>query len=534
MLFYTITALINAMTSIVLGLLVYFKNKRAALNKIFAVFCLSVATWAVFYFCWIVLGTTKPMALFFGRALNVAAIFIAITYFHLIVIFLGIYRENKKIILTGYILSFLLFISGFTSLFVKDVQPELSFLWYPKPGIAYHVFVLMFFGFVIYSWYLMLKSIRKATGVMKGQIKYVLVGTLIGFIGGSTSFFPVYGISIPPLGNIFVAIYVIFIAYAITKHHLFGIKVILTEILVGSIGLILFIQAWMSDVFWVRILNWSAFISFCVFGYYLIGATIGEIQKREQIEKMDKELRKTYKELKKLDIAKSEFISIASHQLRTPLTAIKGYVSLIGDRIYGEFPDKMQKPLRNVYSSVERLIKLVNDLLSISRIEAGKIKIEPEEFLLEDLINNILEELGNLAKAKKLYLKWEISKKPLVKVFLDRAKIRQVVLNIIDNAIKYTQTGGITINYKQKNGLCRLEIKDTGEGMTRAEISRLFKTFSRGAAGKRTWTEGAGLGLYIAKNFTEMHNGRIWVESTGKQKGSIFYIELPVKYEEKI
>ena len=137
-------------------------------------------------------------------------------------------------------------------------------------------------------------------------------------------------------------------------------------------------------------------------------------------------------------------------------------------------------------------------------------------------------------KAKKLYLKWEESKKPLVKVFLDRAKIRQVVLNIIDNAIKYTQTGGVTIGCKQKNGLCRLEIKDTGEGMTRAEISRLFKTFSRGAAGKRTWTEGAGLGLYIAKNFTEMHNGRIWVESTGKQKGSTFYIELPVKYEEKI
>ena len=194
----------------------------------------------------------------------------------------------------------------------------------------------------------------------------------------------------------------------------------------------------------------------------------------------------------------------------------------------------MQKPLINIYSSVERLIKLVNDLLSISRIEAGKIKVEPEEFLLEELINDVVEELKNLAKAKNLYLERERIKAPLSKIFMDKAKIRQVILNIIDNAIKYTQTGGITINYKQDNGLCKIEIKDTGAGMTSAEISNLFKTFSRGVAGKRTWTEGAGLGLYIAKKFTEMHNGRIWVESAGKKKGSTFYIEIPIKYEQRI
>jgi len=533
MLFYTITALTNAATSIVLGLLVYFKNKRAILNKIFAVFCLSVASWASFYFFWLNFGTTKPIALLFGRALNISAIFIAITYFHLITVLLNIYQEKKKLVIFGYLVSFFLFISGFTPLFVRDVEPELSFLWYPKPGITYHIFVLMFFGLVIYSWYLMIKAINKTTGITNIQIKYVLIGTLIGFIGGSTSFFPVYGIPIPPFGNVLVAIYVILISFTILKYHLFGIKVILTEILVGTIGLILFIQAWITEEFWARILNWGVLFLFSISGYYLIKATIEEIRKREQIERMDKELRKTYKELKKLDIAKSEFISIASHQLRTPLTAIKGYVSLIKEKAYGEFPFKMKKSLNNIYSSVERLIKLVNDLLSISRIEAGKIKVEPEKFLLEELIADILEELRNLAKASNLYLKWERTKTSLSKVSMDKAKMRQVILNIIDNAIKYTQTGGVTINYKQVNGLCRIEIKDTGEGMTRAEISNLFKTFSRGIAGRRTWTEGAGLGLYIAKKFTEMHNGRIWVKSAGRKEGSTFYIELPIKYEEK-
>lgn len=533
MLFYTITALTNAVTSIVLGFFVYFRNRKAMLNKIFAVFCLSVASWATFYFFWINLGTTKSIALFFGRALNISAIFIAITYFHLITVFLNIYQEKKKLVIFGYLVSFFLFISGFTPLFIRDVEPELSFPWYPKPGISYHIFVLMFFGLVIYSWYLMIKTIKKTTGIKNIQIKYVLIGTLIGFIGGSTSFFPVYDILIPPFGNILVAIYVIFISFAILRYHLFAIKVILTEILVGTIGLILFIQAWITEEFWTRFLNWGVLFLFLVSGYYLIKATIEEIRRREQIEKISKDLEKAYRELKKLDIAKSEFISIASHQLRTPLTAIKGYVSLITDKTYGAFLPKMRKPLSNIYSSVERLIKLVNDLLSISRIEAGKIKVEPEEFLLEELITDVLEELNNLAKAKNLYLKLEKQKEPYNKVFMDMSKIRQVILNIIDNGIKYTHKGGITITYSQDKSLCKIEIKDTGAGMTKSEISMLFKTFSRGSAGRRTWTEGAGLGLYIAKQFTEMHNGKIWVKSAGKKRGSTFYIELPVKYEEK-
>jgi len=532
MLYYVLTGLINAITSTILGIVVYFKNRKNPLNKSFALFCLSVAVWSWAYCFWPG-AQDRVSALFWFRALHIGAIFIPICYFHFTIVFLNLYQEKKRILKLGYLVAFIFCVFDFTPLFIKDMVPKLSFSYWGVPGILYHFFLLMFFGYAIYCWYLLFRARRSLVGEKKKQINYVLIGTLIGFIGGSTNYFLWYDIPIPPFGNGLVALYVILTALAITQHHLFGIKVILTEIFVGMIGLILFVQAWLNETLWLRILNWSVFGLFCIFGYYLIRATIGEIQKREQIEKMDKELRKTYKELKKLDIAKSEFISIASHQLRTPLTAIKGYVSLISDRVYGGFPGRMQKPLRNVYSSVERLIKLVNDLLSISRIEAGKIKVEPEEFLLEDLINDVLEELGNLAKAKKLYLKWEESKKPLVKVFLDRAKMRQVVLNIIDNAIKYTQTGGVTINYKQKNGLCRVEIKDTGEGMTRAEISNLFKTFSRGAAGKRTWTEGAGLGLYIAKNFTEMHNGRIWVESTGKQKGSTFYIELPVKYEEK-
>ncbi len=532
MFFYALTGLINAATSTVLGLFVFLNDFKSKINQGFVLFCTSVAVWSYGYYFWQIADNADD-ALFYSRVLMGGAIFISVSYLHFVLAFLGRLPAQRKLLIFSYAIFVIFFLLNFTPLFVKEVVPELSFEFWPKPGIVFHPFLMLWLAYVIYCTILLLLEYKNMDVIKKSQTKYILTGITIGFIGGSTNYLLWYGIPVLPIGNILVALYVIFTAYAITKHHLFDIKVILTEILVGSIGLVLFIQAWMSVDVGTKILNWVVFILFVIFGYYLIDATIQEIQRREQIERMDKELRKTYKELKKLDIAKSEFISIASHQLRTPLTAIKGYVSLIKGKAYGEYPFKMKKSLNNIHSSVERLIKLVNDLLSISRIEAGKIKVEPEEFFLEELIADILEELGNLAKASNLYLKWERTKASLSKVSMDRAKTRQVILNIIDNAIKYTQTGGVTINYKQVNGLCRIEIKDTGEGMTKAEISNLFKTFSRGIAGRRTWTEGAGLGLYIAKKFTEMHNGRIWVKSAGKKKGSIFYIELPIKYEEK-
>jgi len=241
------------------------------------------------------------------------------------------------------------------------------------------------------------------------------------------------------------------------------------------------------------------------------------------------ELEKAYEELKKLDKAKSEFVSIASHQLRTPLTAIKGYISMIREKIYGKPPEKMEKPLGNIYVSNERLIKLVNDLLNVSRIEAGRMEMKLEKLSLEEIITSVVEELKNAVKEKNIYLKWEKPKKPLPKISVDRDKIRQVITNVIDNAIRYTEKGGVTIKIQKPESKIQIIVSDTGVGLARYELSKMFESFSRGAAGTRLYTEGVGLGLYVARKFVGMHNGKIWAESKGKDKGSIFYIELPFK-----
>jgi len=514
MLFYAITGLINAAASTFLGFLVYLKNQKANINKIFALFCSSIAIWGYSYFIWQT-STDKETALFWSRALMIGAIFMPITYFHFITAFLGIHQKKKNLLILGYSLSFIFLILNFTPLFVKSVECELSFLYWPKPGIAYHPFLLTFFLYFFYSWYLLYKALPQATKILQIQIRYLLIGSIVGFFGGATNYFLWYDIPIPPFGSILITFFTILTAFAATKYHLFEIKVILTELLVGVIGLLLLVQAMTAENFTWQIFGLGLFVLFCVFGYLLIKSVILEIQRRQEIEKIDK--------------AKSEFISIASHQLRTPLTAVKGYISMILEGTYGQLAEKQARPLENVYKSNERLIKLVNDLLSVSRIESGKLKLEPQKTSIEEIISNVVEELKIEAKKKNIYLNWEKPHKPLPKILIDIDKTRQIILNIVDNAIKYTKQGGVTVSTKIQDSRLKIQVKDTGEGMTEKEISYLFESFSRGKAGTHLYSEGAGLGLYIARKFVEMHQGKIWAESKGKDKGSTFYIELPIK-----
>ncbi len=203
---------------------------------------------------------------------------------------------------------------------------------------------------------------------------------------------------------------------------------------------------------------------------------------------------------------------------------------MITEGTYGKVPKQARGKLENVALSNERLIKLVNDLLSVSRIETGKIELDPKKEDLERVVSQIIDELKINAERKGLYLEFKKPKKKLPEIMLDEGKLRQVILNLIDNAIKYTREGGITVTLEKSENNKNVMIKmvDTGEGMDEEELSKVFRSFSRGQAGNQLSTEGAGLGLFIARKFIKMHNGKVWAESEGKKKGSQFYIQLPI------
>jgi len=294
--YFAFSGFLNFVVSVFIGILVYLKGKDKMENKIFALLTLSAAFWSFGYYFWQV-STKENSALFWSRFLMVGVIFIPIFYFHFIVTFLDLTEKYKKALYGGYSLSFLFLILDFTPYFVRNVEPELFFPFWPKPGIFFHHFLLLFFSFMLYSWYLLIKELRKTKEkIRQQQIKYFLLGTGISLICGSTNYFLWYNIPIPPYLNIFVPIYVILTAFAILKYHLFEIRVILIEILVGVMGTLLLLLPFLMETLQLKILTTIIFILFCIFGYFLIKSTYREIKAKEILEEKVKERTKELEE----------------------------------------------------------------------------------------------------------------------------------------------------------------------------------------------------------------------------------------------
>lgn len=251
-------------------------------------------------------------------------------------------------------------------------------------------------------------------------------------------------------------------------------------------------------------------------------------QTEKEISKKRQELINANNKLIKLDDAKSEFVSIASHQLRTPLTVIKGYVSMLLEGNFGPVLDKHQAPLEKVFLSNERLVQLVDNLLTISRLESGRLQYKFAPAQLEDIVDQAIKQFISLSKKTNIKLIWNKPAIPLPIVNVDSEKIRIVVLHMIDNSFRYTKQGSITIKIEQIKDVLRFSIFDTGVGIIAEDMPNLFQKFARGEGTFLLHTEGTGLGLYVAKEMVVAHHGRIWAESDGLGRGSRFFFEIPM------
>jgi signal transduction histidine kinase len=528
--FLSIDSLLTGITALFFGFIVLIKNRKNVINQTGFLLTLATAFWAFGYWRWLAIYDDKDLALFWVRILSVGSTLIPVFYFHWIVSLLELNKQKKPLIIACYVIAAFFLLFSFSPLFVRDVEPTGPFSFWPKAGPLYSIYLfLIYFGAVIYAIYLLISQYKHSVGIKRQQIKYVLLGSILGFGGGATNFFLWYDINILPVGNVLVIFYPIIFSYSIIRHHLMNIRVIATEIFTLLISLILLINSLYAKPFNAFILNFSIFLGVSFFGILLVRSVIKEVKSKERLAQLTAELQKSYEDLKVLDVAKSEFISMASHQLRTPLSAIKGYISMLVGGSYGKVPEKAREKLKNVFESNERLIRIVNDLLDISKIEMGKMELEKEPTQIEDLLQSCYEEMKIGADKKGLRFVFEKPKYSLPKIELDSLKFRQAILNLIDNAIRYTQKGEIEINVEKVNSVARISVKDTGEGLTAEEQRAAFGGFTRGSAGIAHFVEGAGLGLYVAKKFLELHHAKIWVESEGKSKGSTFYVELPIE-----
>ncbi len=223
---FALTALINTIFISILGVFVYIKNKTSEINKKYALFCFSCAFWTFNYFLWLI-SKNAQMALFFSRGLMAGAIFIPVFFLHFVLILLDLVEQKKSILKAGYCVFSLFFILDFTPYFIKGVKPKLFFTYWLEPGIAFFPFLVIWIWYCIYPCYLLYKGYHNSTGMKRNQLKYVFLGIIIGYVGGSTNYFLCYNIPIPPYGNFFVPLFVGIMAYAIVKYHLMEIKIAL-------------------------------------------------------------------------------------------------------------------------------------------------------------------------------------------------------------------------------------------------------------------------------------------------------------------
>lgn len=535
--------LIMTIANFILAFLIYFRSSRTKANLFYSLVVSSAAFWT---FCMFMFRSVDGELLKIWSVVLWAAT-IPIVYFFLY-FSLNFPHEQK-------IKPYLHFLIGFPSLAAFLIVIHFGILKQALFIDGYKGFIFSLPNFYFYSFYIIIyfavsfiilfsKYLQIADKYLRAQLFFVTIGSLISALAGV-----IFGIFLPLAGNfklywlspgLTVAL-TVFVAYAILKHRLFKVKVIITEFLVGIMGLILLSQVFtVSDVGW-RILNIVIVILFFIFGYYLVNAIENEGRRREEAELAavrERELRREAEtlsaDLKRLDAAKTQFLLSTQHHLRSPLSVIQGYLSMANEGNYGKIPARAKEKINVALEATQKLIRLVNDLLDIAHFQMNKGMAAKELTDVVKLIVEIIADLKKSAQDKNIYLRLESPSSPIPLISIDPRGIREAIYNIADNAIKYTQAGGVTVSLSVVLDCLRVSVADTGIGMNKKELQGLFnRTFERGEKARNVNVNGKGIGLYLAAQMVINNGGRIRAESDGWEKGSEFIIELPMDGGEK-
>ena len=246
----------------------------------------------------------------------------------------------------------------------------------------------------------------------------------------------------------------------------------------------------------------------------------------DNVNRMNDELQRLYKALETTSQHKSDFLANMSHELRTPLNAIIGFSQVLRDGISGEVNARQAEYLDDIVTSANHLLALINDVLDLSKVEAGQVELQVAPFSLRDALERGVSMVREQATTNGVQVALHANG-GLDAVTGDERRIRQVIFNLLSNAVKFTEEGGLVdVGAEQRNGEVEVSVTDTGPGIAREDLDRIFEEFQQTEAGARQH-EGTGLGLALSKRFVEMHGGRIWCESE-LGKGSTFHFTLPV------
>jgi signal transduction histidine kinase len=326
------------------------------------------------------------------------------------------------------------------------------------------------------------------------------------------------------------------LAYIIVKFKTFNIKVIATEALIWALWILIGSILFVAQTPATKVVTAITEVIAVVFGFILLNSVRREVEQREKLEVLSNELKSANDRLEILDQQKTQFVSFASHDLKSPINIIKQFASLIADGTYKE-PAKVAETVLKIKSTADRATQMVDDFLDIRKIEEGKMDYNFEKKDIVSFVKGICEDYAPVAKAQKNIVISFIpatSKSPAgsIMINMDSTRLRQVFQNYLNNSVKYSNANNpgenkswIKVMVTEEQSTVLITIKDSGMGINPEILPTLFEQFHRD---KKTVKkiQGTGLGLYISKQIVHGHGGETWAESEGVDKGSIFYVRL--------
>lgn len=526
--FRNLTVVVSLIIHASLLWILYRYGRRTLGGKAYSVAILAIAGWI---FPMILYRSHLfDQTLIWAKLLYIMASFTSTSFFYFTLVFTKtkqVKRWHEALIFIENVA--IVFLCAYPGALIREViiSPvrETFIVW----GLWYWVYASHISLFFIAGFLVLFRYMRRSTGTVYNQTRSILIGYFFAsnLAMVTNLVLPWFGyFELNWLGQFFSTLVAVFTTYAILRHQLLNIKVITTEFFLLLINSTLIIQFVLSGTFSRFVVNGIILGMVMFISYLLIQSVKNEVEQKEQMTKLADSLQRANVRLKQLDKQKTEFLSIASHQLRTPLSIIKGYIELIQDGAYGKITPEAFGVLKNMDESNERLVKLVDEFLNISRIEQGRTKFVFKEQDISALITPIVDELRQKANEKNLVVAWE---KPtaVIKAVIDEEKIHHVIYNYVDNAIKYTPDGKVVIRVREENNGVTVTVEDTGLGFTDEDTPNFFNKFYRGKNVRGTNVNGTGLGIYVCKQFIEGHLGHVWAKSAGLGKGSEFGFWVP-------
>jgi len=519
--------LIPVFILIVIGIITLVKTKYSLLSKILFGFLLSLSLWLIGD---VIVWTQTNYNLVVTNWAPLDYINVVFSLFA--AYFFAVFIKGSDIKMWQKIGLFILSLPGAYLTIIGATIPSFSQPWceaanseflvrYKLIIEALTILFVIIFGILTY---------RKSKVEKKRQIAIVSSALALFFVVFSITEYMASqtGIYEINLYSLFVLpIFILMIMYAIINLQMFQVRQMGTQLLTYVLLIMIGSQFFFLEETTDKLLTLVTFVLSVFFTFMLNRITRREVKQREQLQVLSLELVESNEKLKSLDKLKTEFLSLASHQLRSPLTAIKGYSSMLDEGSFGELNEKQDGAVKRIYASAQGLVNLVEDLLNVSKIEQGGMKFEFMPTDIHQVVMDLAGEMKISAENKKLELRINVSEHDKFMANADPVKIKQVFLNLVDNSIKYTPSGFVEIGLKrdEKDNIV-FYVKDSGVGVTPEMKTKLFQKFSRADSAKQN-TGGSGLGLYLAQQIAKAHKGEIIIDSEGVNKGATFSVIIP-------